>query len=133
MPRVGISAEPKRFDLKTAPPDGFVLIREMSYGERLTRNAKQGKMKVLKKSSEFAGEVEMALEQLALWDMANLVVDHNLEDNEGVKLDLSSARDLRKLPSRIGEEIGKYIDELNNFDEDDADGKGNLPRASELP
>lgn len=119
MPRVAISAEPKRYDLKSAPPDGYVLIREMSYGERLVRNSKQGKMKVLKKSTEFAGEVEMALRDLALWDMTNLVMDHNLEDADGMKLDLSSERDLNKLPSRIGEEIGKYIDELNNFDDGD--------------
>jgi hypothetical protein len=88
------------------------------------RNAKQGKMKVLKKNADHIGEVEMALAELSKWDMSNLVVEHNLQDDDGQLLDLSSDRDLRKLSSRIGEEIGKYIDELNNFD-DEEDGKGN--------
>jgi hypothetical protein len=124
MPRATVAAEPKRFDLKSCPPDGYVLIREMSYGERMVRNAKQGKMKVLKKNADHIGEVEMALAELSKWDMSNLVVEHNLQDDDGQLLDLSSDRDLRKLSSRIGEEIGKYIDELNNFD-DEEDGKGN--------
>lgn len=122
MPKAVVASEPKRFELKSCPPDGFVLLREMSYGERMVRNAQQGKMKLLKKNSEHLGEVEMALAALAKWDLANLVVDHNLEDESGVKLDLSSDRDLKKLSSRIGEEIGKYIDEMNNFDDEGDSG-----------
>jgi hypothetical protein len=121
MPKAVVAVEPKRYELKSCP-GGFVTIREMSFGERMVRNAKQGKMKVLKKSTEFAGEVEMALAALTKWDMSNLVMDHNLEDENGTKLDLSSGRDLEKLASRIGEEIGKYIDEVNNFDDEDESG-----------
>jgi len=96
----------------------FVVVREMSYGERLLRTSLQGKMKVSgDKNSEFAGEIEMAVARIARWDFANLVVDHNLEDTDSRKLDFHKDADLNKLQAKIGEEVGKLIDTMNSFED----------------
>jgi hypothetical protein len=50
------------------------------------------------------------------------VVDHNLEDADGRKLDFRNLADFDNLDPRIGEEIGKLLDELNNFEDEDDQG-----------
>jgi len=118
MPAAVASTEPTRFELKSLP-EGFVVIREMTYGERLQRQSLTGAMKVLKDNkSDFAGELAMQTDQISRWDFANLVMDHNLEDTDGRKLNLSMAGDLNKLSSKIGDEVGKYIDQINSFDDE---------------
>jgi hypothetical protein len=118
MPVAVVQSETERFDLKSAPPDGFVLIRRMSYGERLTRNGNQTKMKIMSdKKSQYAGEIDMAIEAIAHWDFANLIVEHNLQDADGRVLNFKNPVDVRKLAANVGEEIGSYIDKINSFED----------------
>jgi hypothetical protein len=121
MPVAVVVAENKRFDLKTAPPDGYVVIRQMSYGEKIQRTGMTGAMKLLKQTahSDVIGELSMATENITLWDFANLVVEHNMQDQDGRNLDFKNAVDVRKLTSVVGDEIGTYIDEYNNFEADE--------------
>ena len=117
MPVVVVSEECNRFDLKTAP-DCYVEIREMSYGQRIYRTGLTGAMKVLKDNkSDFAGELAMDTARITEWDFANLIARHNLEISEGVPYNFANKEHLKKLPSRVGEEIGKYIDEINSFED----------------
>jgi hypothetical protein len=46
-------------------------------------------------------------------------LDHNLEDEFGNKLDFSNGMTLQVLDPRIGVEIERYIDELNQDAEDE--------------
>lgn len=119
MPVAVVVEDTKRFELRSLP-EGFVIVRQMTYGERLQRQNLSSKMKVsADKKSEYAGEFEMAIEKLGLWDFQNLVVDHNLEDQHGNKLNFKNIADIKRLSSKVGEEIGKYIDELNSFEDVD--------------
>lgn len=124
--------EPK--PLKTAPPDGFVQLRRMSYGQKLDRMKHVGKLSVdmRGRGKGTKGEMEMLQKASTVYDFRACIVDHNLTDVTGRKLNLSNERDIDSLDPRIGEEIGTLIDELNNFEdnEGDEDNPGNSATAS---
>jgi hypothetical protein len=123
MPIATLIDEPERFELKTLP-GAFVMVRQMTYGERMNRSNLSGAMKILKDTkSDYAGEMAMETERITLWDFANLVTDHNLETSDGAngvrKLDLKRSTDVRMLNARVGDEVGTYIDKKNTFTEAD--------------
>jgi len=116
MPVAVVTGELFREELKSCP-GGFVVIREMTYGEKIHRTGMTGAMKLLKetKRSDYIGEMTMETSRITLWDFANLVVDHNLEDKEGRALNFRNEADTKMLSSVIGEEVGMLIDKYNNF------------------
>jgi hypothetical protein len=117
MPSAVAVDEVHREELKTLE-GGYVVIREMTYGERLQRSSLGGAMKVLKDTkSDYAGELSMETQRMALWDFANLVTEHNLEDADGRVLNFKNEADVKKLSSRIGDEVGTLIDKWNSFDD----------------
>lgn len=117
MPVAVVTSEHHREELKTLP-GAFVVVREMTYGERLNRSGLAGAMKILKDTkSDYAGEISMETQRLTLWDFANLVVEHNLEDTDGRTLNFKNEQDVRKLNSRIGDEVGQLIDKWNSFED----------------
>jgi len=125
MPVGTVTGAPKTFELKTAPPDGFVKVRTMSFGE-----AKERDDIVVKFATETPRDnpegIRIGTERVT-WEMANFatslfdfqrcVLDHNITDENGRKLNLATAIDLRQLDPRIGEEIESYIREMNRFTE----------------
>jgi len=114
-----------KMPLKTLPPDGFVIVRRMTYGEDLARQAKATKLLVgasdgnSKNKDNFSGEIDIQTEALALWDFANLIVDHNCEDTDGRKLNFKNVADVKKLDARVGKEIGEIIDSFNDAENTD--------------
>jgi hypothetical protein len=124
MPRATVNTEDTiRKDLKTAPPDGFVVLKRMSFGEVVQRRT-MTKLSVEAgggKSKDFRGELAMASEQVTRFEFAHSVVDHNLEDHTGRKLNLAAPVDFATLDPRIGQEIEELISELNGLDEDAED------------
>lgn len=126
---------PQRFELKTLPANpelegpageaGFVLLKRLSHGDKMTRRSYTSKMTV--KSQRGRKDVETELEafneRVELFDFANCVVDHNLTDEKGNKLDFRREGDVRRLDGRVAEEIQSLLDKLNNFEEDEAAGK----------
>ena len=118
MPVAVAGDEVHKEELKSVE-GGYVVIREMSYGERIQRSSLTGAMKVLKDNkSDYAGEISMETQRLTLWDFANLVVEHNLEDTDGRTLNFKNEADVRKLSSRIGDEVGTLIDKWNSFSDE---------------
>src|SRR5258706_2828939 len=97
------------------PPDGYVIVRRMNYGEKLLRSNMAAKflMSGSTKDKEFAGELDMQTEEVAYWDFANLVVEHNVQDEDGRVLNFKNKIDVKKLDGAVGEEIGRIIDEFN--------------------
>jgi hypothetical protein len=120
--------------LKTLPADptvegpageqGWVKIRRLTYGEKMNRRSINSKMVV--KSGKGKRDAETVIdafnEKTELFDFANCIVDHNLTDSKGVKLDFRREEHVRALASHVAEEIQTYMDELNNFEQDDEAG-----------
>lgn len=123
MPRATANIqETVRHDLKSLP-EGFIVVRRLNYGEKLERRAMVSSMKVESgKGKDFQGEMQLVNEQATLFDFQKCIVDHNLEDENGNKLNFHSATDIRRLDPRVGEEIDDKLGELNNFDADEDAG-----------
>lgn len=116
---VANTEDTERFDLKSLA-GAFVVLRRMTYGQVVQRRAM---MKLAISSGgtkkSFAGEMAMASEEIQRFEFARCVVDHNLEDNDGRKLDLSGPVDFAKLDPRVGQEIEGLIGDMNNFEDDE--------------
>lgn len=120
MPVAIRSTETERYDLKTLP-GAFVTLRRMSYGQILERRAlmkltfiSQGKGKAAE------GEIAMANKAVNLFEYRHCVVEHNLEKVEGTLLNLSNPVDVEMLDPKVGQEIEKFIEKLNNLEDEDA-------------
>jgi hypothetical protein len=120
MPRATNVVEPEKFDLKTLS-GGWVLLRRLTYGQKLERKAMSSVA-----SAETAGrsrnmKLTMAMinEQATLYDFQRCIVDHNLEDDNGVKLNLGDMAIIKSLDPRIGDEVEQLMNKINNFEEDD--------------
>lgn len=125
MPAAVVNTEDsERHDLKSAPPDGFVLLKRMTYGQVVQRRSML-KMSVSGergKNKSFAGELAMANKEITMFEYATCIIDHNLEDGEGKKLELGRMKDFDRLDPRVGQEIEGLIAEMNNFDDEEAEG-----------
>jgi hypothetical protein len=104
-------------------PGGEVTLRKLSYGEVLERSEMASSMRAAAANREQRrnnespdGAVTVTVHYLAIqrFDFNRCIVDHNLEDNNGKKLDLSSTKDLERLDPKVGQEIAEHIDSLNN-------------------
>lgn len=118
MPRATTSVETIRHDLKSAPPDGFVELKPMDYGTFLKRRDMAMKMGV---SGAGAGKVEkidldILQEEVTRFEFKSTIVGHNLEDENGVKLNLSTPQDFKRLDPKIGQEISDLIDEMSQWE-----------------
>jgi hypothetical protein len=140
MPRATVNIEDtKRVELKTAPPDGYVVLRRMSYGQIIQRREMATQMRVTSGSSNgkrgggFEGEMNMINERVQRYEFQKCIIDHNLEDEKGRKLNFENPSDFTILDPRVGQEIEHHISQMNNFDEDsdtsetgdDGAGQGN--------
>lgn len=126
MPDGTISQETYRRELKTLPPDGFVELKMLPYHDMLVRRDK-GSIASMEQSIQRSkkGESELptklTIESLQTWERAymfkNCIVDHNITDKNGVKLDFRNEMALHILRPDIGFEIERLIDELHAEDE----------------
>lgn len=118
---VVILNESQRFELESLP-EGFVVLRRMSYGEHLKRKS-MTTMSIASGMSkkDVQGTLHVANEEVTLYEFAKCVVEHNLEDSDGRLLNLSMKSDLQKLHPKIGQEIEKYISQMNDLDDQDED------------
>lgn len=116
-----ITQPTENFKLKSCPPDGFVTIRRMTWGEKLKRQSMmtQYRMEMTKnsKDQDMALDVNILQEKVSLWEFQNLIVEHNLTDADEKPLNFRNVADIVRLGPVVGEEIQKYIDEVNSFEE----------------
>ena len=130
----------ERFELRTAPgdpnatdvldQDGFVVLRALPYGMKLTRRDKATRMMMksqptqgnkrgsAKQTPESTIELESMNEWAVAFDFSNCILDHNLTDLNRNKLDFSNAMAIKTLDPKVGSEIEKLINSLNE-DEDE--------------
>lgn len=129
-----VTVDPKeyeRFELKSAPPDGFVMLRPLPYGMKLSRRSKATKMMMRSQpiqdrkakgaqTQEQVFEVESMDEWAVAFDFAYCIGDHNLQNRDGslIQFDKNTVMKIRLLDPKVGTEVEKLIDTLNN-DEDE--------------
>lgn len=117
MPKATANTEEtERKELKSCP-GGFVVLRRMTYGQFVARR-ELTKLSVSGQKKDFKGELAMASAAVSRFEFEHCIVDHNLEDADGRKLNLYGD-DFGRLDPRIGQEIEGYIGEMNNFADDD--------------
>lgn len=126
MPRATVKTDVEHKELKSCE-GGWVDLRQLPFHDMLIRRDKSTNLS-MEMSNGKAKDDEarrMGIEMANLWtaqfEFANCIVDHNLEDDEGNKLDFSEkavSKTLRILDPKIGSEIERYIDELNQEEDD---------------
>jgi len=122
-------------ELKTAPPDGFVDLRPLPFGMKLDRRSKATRammrMPTQRKDApkELVQEIESMDELTVAHDFAYCIVNHNLTDANGTRLDFTNKMVLKMLDPKVGSEIEKYINELNE-DEDEESLEDFLARST---
>lgn len=132
MPVVTVNPERyERFDLKSAPPDGFVMLRPLPYGMKLARRGKavrtmlrskpvQNRKEALEQDQVF----ELATEDswAAAHDFAYCIGEHNLQNADGSLIDFQRNTEfvIKMLDPRVGSEIEILLDRLNNADDEES-------------
>jgi hypothetical protein len=121
MPRATVdTSSTERKDLLTCE-GGFVELRRMSYGQMLERRSMAANLKVpmAGRAQDREGVMKLMDAAVTLYEFSHCIVDHNLEDESGRKLNFANEADIKKLDPKIGEEIDSYISSMNNFEVED--------------
>jgi hypothetical protein len=127
VPRATVNTEATRHELKTCP-GGFVDLRALPFGQMLERREKASKMSMeqsLSRSRQRSRDQQQTIsfDLMQRWarsfEFKHCIVDHNLEDDKGQKLNFDLPGTLDILDPRIGSEIERYIDELNQEEEEE--------------
>jgi hypothetical protein len=125
MPRATVITAPERFTLETLPKTdeddaGYVMLRRLSYGEKLQKDQEAMKlrfdMSTAGSSDGMDAEIAMINELATLAELRKCVIDHNLTDEGGRKLDFAKLEDVRSLDPRVGDEIQTLLGDLNDFE-----------------
>lgn len=117
MPRAEANVTEEIYrDLKSVP-EGFVVLRRMTYGESVQRKA------MIRLSMEgdkdVRSEIAMANIEINNFEFAHCILDHNLEKNDGSKFNFKNPQDVALLDSRVGDEIESLIRELHSFEDEE--------------
>jgi hypothetical protein len=122
MPRATVVLTAERRDLETVE-GGWVEIRRLSFGEKLQKDQEAMKMRFATDTGDkgdgkraLDAEVAMINEMVTLVEFSRCVLDHNLENENGIKLNFQKHEDVRSLDPRVGQEINDLLAELNDFE-----------------
>lgn len=113
MPKAVVNVEEtQRFELKSLP-EGFVVLRRMPYGAWLHRQ----EMAMNMKFKDETADVSMANHKVTEYDFKECIVEHNLTDENDELINFKQSKIIDKLNPVIGNEIGKYIGTLHEFED----------------
>jgi hypothetical protein len=115
MPVATVARNTERFELTTCE-GAYIIVRRMSFGEKLTRQDEMLKMRT-SGDKESRIEFDMMNKKTALSDFGNLVIEHNLTDENDRLLNFKNQQDVLSLDPRVGDEISQCIDSINSFEE----------------
>lgn len=125
MPRATVDASSvTREDLKSLPAEGneecgYVILRRQTYGERQRRADIVTRVTMQAADTRGTPDImHMDIKNLdvTLFDFRTCIVDHNLEDDSGRRLDFNRANDLENLNPQVGDEIEQLIRKMNTFE-----------------
>jgi len=119
MPKAVATRDTERYDLQTCE-GGFVELRKFSYGEVIKRRELSTSMKADPDAPRGQRSMEVGLNYTAtqLFEFKTAIIDHNLEDEDGRKLNFSNPPDVMKLDPGIAQEIEAIVTAMNKFDEE---------------
>lgn len=127
MVKATVGNSTQTFDLQSLA-GGKISLRRMTYGEKLQR-IELATQQVIKAETDKRGrpnpnasaemDIKMLQRATAEFEFARCIVDHNLEGDDGNKLDFTKGLTLDVLDPRVGDEISQKIEEMNNFNEDE--------------
>ena len=120
MPKATVLTEAVKKDLKSCP-GGFVTLRQLSYSEMLARRDIVTRMSMRQGSKDDKINVELANLEANRYSFKHCISEHNLEDDNGQPLNFANPMTFDVLDPKIGAEIERYIDEMNQDDEDSED------------
>lgn len=128
MPKATVTQETKRIDLRSCE-GGFVELRTLSFHEMNIRQEMAARVyqeqKTLKKGEKrkpdavIRGYFEIMNVAVTQYEFRNCIVDHNLEDENGIAIDFTEPMQKWRLDPKVGQEISEAIDELNQLDQED--------------
>jgi hypothetical protein len=119
MPRAVANLEDTtREDLKSCP-GAFVVLRRMTYGQKLERQSMAMQMGISGNGKNAEMNVAMMQQQSTAFEFRHCIADHNLDDENDQRLDFNNPVSVFKLDPRIGEEIEMLIADMNNFEDTD--------------
>jgi len=135
MPVATVAVEPQHFDLKSAPPDGFVDLRRMTHGQMLHRQdiAMTMQMNADRRSSNANLDIKQSQTAVGKFELAVCVVDHNLTDVSGNKLDFTNPKVAEQLDGRIGAEIAALIQDMHDWEKSDPNLSEKSTESSSVP
>lgn len=123
------TSEHERIWLKTLE-GAYIDVRPLPFGMKLTRREKATRMfmesdpsmnraqrRAAKDSTKL--EIEMLNKWSTMYDFAYCIVDHNITDSKERQLDFTKPMDFDNLHPKIGSEIERILDDLNNEEEDE--------------
>ncbi len=116
LPRATVSLEPKTEELKTCP-DGWVKLRRMSYGELLASNDMAFSVSVEADSGSRDPKMGLGAStgRIAEYRFKVCIVDHNLENEAGSKLDFKNPQTMHLLDPNVGQEIDELISKMHDW------------------
>jgi len=137
MPIATVTEASENIPLKSCPPDGFVVIRRMNYGESLKRKDMMASIAMSMDTSkkgpqETKMQMDLLQEKTSLWEFSNLILEHNLTklvnskgqpckkddpDAREMPLNFKIPSDIQMISGQVGDEIQMHIDRLNSFEE----------------
>lgn len=130
----GVSTSNKKFELKTLE-GGYVVIRRLTFGEKLDRKSFMDKVKVDsdgggRNNKKISTEINMMNKEVTAFEFAACIVEHNLEYNAGTDeapdirlFDFRIPAHIRMLDGNVGDEINELIEKFNDFEADENTGK----------
>lgn len=105
-----------RYDLKSCP-EGFVELRKMDYGEVMHRRDIAADVSLSGQDASSNGQTKTSIQMnnsaVQEFEFSVTIVDHNLEDANGSKLNLTQVTAIKSLDPQIAQEIETLIDEMN--------------------
>jgi len=130
MPRATIdTTATERFPLESLPAtsedeEGWIELRKLSYGQILTRRdmatgmAIEGIGDSKGRDDDIKATIDIIQKAVTEYEFKNCIVSHNLEDDKGNLLNFNNPKSVTDLDPLVGQEIGKLIDDLNQWDTD---------------
>jgi hypothetical protein len=122
MPNATVSQEVVRKQLHSLE-GAWIEVKQLPFGKMLERRDKASRfMQELDPRARNANmkvQIDIMNEWSRRFDFKECIVDHNLEDANGGKLDFGNPMTFDILDPKVGSEIERIIDELNQEDEQD--------------
>ena len=126
MPKATVSTQAVRHDLETLP-DGYIMVKQLSHGQKLHRadiaarlsyeTAPQNRAQKRngKARQDTPSKTDIELLQLAArqFEYTHMIVEHNLEEDNGQLFDFGDVTSFDRLAPQIGEEIDDILDSTN--------------------